>query len=184
MKKPVTLAAYGAGFALLLAGCVPPAEWTRERQTTVTTRDFSSVSPEQLTRAAENVLRLADGGDVSFDFRDAGFRAARPYSVYFVIGAAQGTYIFDFAASRSGGSTRAELKIYAEATSFTAVGPIPTSASLWELEGAYQLFFDRLSATLEGGGTWTTCQGAPTKFGHMGVHFEPLCVGATDSTPQ
>jgi hypothetical protein len=177
-------ARFSAIFLALTAACTPLPEWTRERQTLVTTRTFSSASPQQIERAAEQVLKLADRTDVTFEYRPGGFRAARTYGAYFVIGAVMGTYYFEFQSLPAGKGTKAEMRIYSDSTSFTSMGPIPANASLWQLEGAYALFFQRLQSVLDSNTPWVTCAEAPKALGQNSTHFEPLCVSATDSRPK
>lgn len=169
--------------ALLLAGCVQTEEWTREKQTAVTTETISGVTPAAAIAAAEQVMRLSGGNQVSFDYRDDGFRASRRYSAYFVIGAVAGTYHFDFAAKPGSGGTQMQLRISQDATTFAAVGALPEANQLWDLEGAYELFFDRVEA-LTKGTTWTTCGDTKATYGLVSTHFEPMCLAARDASPQ
>lgn len=169
--------------ALLLAGCVQTEEWTREKQQQVTTETISGVQPAAAIAAAERVMRLSGGDRVSFDYRDDGFRSSRRYSAYFVIGAVSGTYYFDFVAKPSNGGTAMELRISQDATTFAAVGALPEPSRLWDLEGAYELFFDRVEA-LTKGTSWPSCADTKARYGLVSTHFEPLCLASRDASPE
>lgn len=169
--------------ALALTGCVQTEEWTREKQAAVTTETLAGVQPSAAIAAAERVMRLSGGNNVSFDYRDDGFRASRRYSAYFVIGAVTGTYHFDFSAKPGGGGTQMQLRISQDATTYASVGALPEPNRLWDLEGAYELFFDRVES-LTKGTPWVSCTDTKAAYGLVSTHFEPMCIAARDASPQ
>lgn len=168
--------------ALLVTGCVQIEPWTREKQEAVTTEIIPGATVAQTVRAAENVVKLAGGDNVSFDFRPNGFVGSRRYSAFLVVSAMSGTYTFDFTATPAAGGTLATLRIAQNSTTYTTLGALPDGGSFWDLEGAYNLFFDRVKAQT-GNGQWITCSQTKAVYGLVSTHFEPLCLSAQDRTP-
>lgn len=183
---------------MLLQGCAPQSPtWTRERAAEVTSRTFSGSSASEVVKAAENVLRLADGNDVVFDYRDDGFSANRSFFVFAVIAAASGSFRFDFAVEPSGNGTKAVLKIYSTSQGTgAAAAPAPggmifvpstqpaTSGVLVTTSSSYDLFFSRLAYLLGQGDRWISCDVARDTMAQGVGSLEPLCLAATDQAPQ
>lgn len=183
MSKSKALIARLLATAVFLSGCVAAPQWTRERQEQLTQTVFPGKTPIQVRNAAEQVMRLSGGNKVSFDYKNDGFTAHRPYFLYFVIGAASGTYIFDFSTSSSSNGSTGELRISTTSSVTTASGVIPSGdSSLWEGEGAYKLFYARMRHLLYGNPAWIKCDAAAT-LGHPARTAEPMCIGAADTAP-
>ena len=74
----------------LLSACAAPPQLTREEYFAATTRVYEGVTPEEVFKAAERLMRLADGDDFLITHYREGMRAARPRSAFLVIAAANG----------------------------------------------------------------------------------------------
>lgn len=163
-----------------LAACVAQEpEWTRERQSSVTTHKFDGYSSAQIIRAAETVMKLSDPGKVNFEFTPSGFTARRDASLYFIIGGQSGTYRFDTLAK---GSTL-EVRVFADTSAITASGIFPPGGEMWKLSGVYTLFFARVQHVLDQKSPWITCENAKKTLALPAVDFEPLCISAQDKAP-
>ena len=144
----------GSALAVVVAlgGCVgaPKVEshgqWLAEA-----TRTYAGESSPRVIAAAEAVLRHADPGDVTFDYRLGGFRAERKFLVYAVLAAAEGEDRWTFNASQSGRAVRASVAI--ERPRAGRVGSDPALAreadALWNLIRTDAAQADRELAALE-----------------------------------
>lgn len=143
---------------LTLSGCggqLP--EWTRERAAAVTTRTYSSRTPEQVLQATEKALRASDPRKFSFDYGEDGFVAKRRMGSYFLIGAVYGTFDFRIKVRASGQGTVLEVKIYDNLNSVTASGGAPASGTLIELPDPYSMVFNRTERALGLRDDWQAC---------------------------
>ncbi len=151
--------------AMLLAGCVggpkveSHADWLAEA-----TRTFPDEAPERVIAAAETVLRHADPGDFTFDYRAGGFRAERKFLIYAVLAAADGVDRWTFGAARAGGGTRASVWLRESAQVHGMGGTRRASATLHQV-GTFRLFYARIDYLLGRRPDWVACREAPAKLG-------------------
>lgn len=151
--------------AMGLAGCVSApkveshAEWLAEA-----TRTYAGEAPERVIAAAEAVLRHADPGDFTFDYRLGGFRAERRFLVYAVLAAAEGEDRWTFTASRAGGGARASVHLTERARVHGTGGMRQSQATLQQI-GTFRLFYARIDHLLGRRPDWVTCREAPARLG-------------------
>lgn len=156
---------------LSLSGCVtlPPPPQGREEWNSVHTREFSEASVEEVSAAAEKVLRLADH-DFTFDYPDGQLMATRHWLVYMLLAASMGTDYWKLTMEPIPSGTRATLQISraASAVSPTPVvglgGAVGTSVVSSAMPGrpirypsAYELFWSRVEFLLGRSSDWVTC---------------------------
>lgn len=166
----------------LTASCAhKKRQLNRDEWLVLTQRNYSGTSKEQLIAKAEEVLRLADGEDFVFYHSEDGFTASRKWSVYFVIGAAAGTDIWNFQVNPATDGWKAKISVSSNSgnTSATAVGVVTTPNQSSEVQGnaVYSIFWSRLDYLLGKNEQWMDCRLASKKQS-SGEYFgndEALC---------
>jgi hypothetical protein len=180
----------------VIGGCSPKplspeeAAAERERQIKMVERVYPDKSPEEVIKAADRVIRLADD-DYNLAHNPNGFTAYRRWAVYMVITAALGedTWIINvqphgtgskITALHSAASGAANAFVSANGTVTPYTSPMG-SGMITPQPAVYQLFYSRLENLLYGKGQWITCKEAGKLFtdGSLGA----LCVCANDRTP-
>lgn len=183
----------------LLAGCALPKrqELTREQWLTVTRHTFPGVTKDQAIVAAERVLKLADGDDVSVVHNEDGFVATRPWSVYLVLTAVFGLDTWGISVQSAETGSVVKLGVASQAQ---ALMPVPTArgdASVGTMPGMggfavngtaiYDLFWARMAYLLGQRDTWMSCAEADArvKAGTVWGTNEALCnsFNVKDETP-
>ncbi|KAA2241212.1 hypothetical protein [Salinarimonas soli] len=157
----------GSALAMVVAlgGCVgaPKVEshgqWLAEA-----TRTYAGETAPRVIAAAEAVLRHADPGDVTFDYRLGGFRAERKFLVYAVLAAAEGEDRWTFNASQSGRAVRASVFLTERARVHGTGGARQVNANRQQV-GTFRLFYARIDYLLGLRPDWVTCREAPGKLG-------------------
>ena len=181
-----------AALVLFCAGCVtaPKAPASRAEWEAIHTRSFAA-SPEQVSEAADRVLRLADD-EFKIDYPPGQIVATRPWVIYAVIAFTQGVDYWKLdLKEQPDGSTRATLQLSrAQGT----VGPMMTYggdvgvASMGSLPGQpvsfpapYELFWQRVEHQLGMRDTWPTCDAFIETLERSGKHgVDMLCSVNTD----
>ncbi len=149
----------------MLSACVAAprveshAQWLAEA-----TRTYPDEAPERVIAAAEAVLRHADPGDFTFDYRTGGFRAHRKFLVYAVLAAADGEDRWTFQAGRGTGGARASVWLSERARVHGVGGTRSVQANSQQI-GTFRLFYARIDHLLGRRPDWVTCGEAPAKLG-------------------
>lgn len=194
-KRIAKMAALVAALSII-AGCSPKplspeeAAAERERQIKMSERIYPDKTPEEVIKAADRVIRLADD-DYQLSHNPNGFTAYRRWVVYLVLTASMGedTWIINVQPHGSGSKiTAVHSAASGAANAFVSsngsVSPYTSpmgSGMITNTPAGYQLFYSRLDNLLYGKGEWLTCKQAKKIFtdGSLGA----LCVCANDRTP-
>jgi hypothetical protein len=169
MKRSVTSGALVA----FLAGCAPaPPQPTREEYLAHTTREFKGIDKEKALAAAERVLRLADADDFQIAHTQDGFVATRPWLVYLVLAAANGTDVWQVTTQPLPNGVRMAVQVSTAANAITGFSqqvsggaggsvatPITIPGNAMPAQGfaVYDVFWARLEYVLGLRQTWMTC---------------------------
>jgi hypothetical protein len=153
------------GVMLALGACVAApkveshAEWLAQA-----TRTYANESAPRVIAAAEAVLRHADPGDVTFEYRVGGFTAERRFLVYAVLAAAEGEDRWTFNAGRNGTGVRASVALVERARVHGTGGARQVRANVQQI-GTFRLLYARIDYLLGRRADWVTCREAPQKLG-------------------
>jgi hypothetical protein len=149
----------------MLSACVAAprveshAQWLAEA-----TRTYADESAPRVIAAAEAVLRHADPGDTTFEYRAGGFTAERRFLVYAVLAAAEGEDRWTFNASQNGRGARAGVALVERARVHGTGGARQVRANEQRI-GTFRLFYARIDYLLGRRPDWVTCRDAPQKLG-------------------
>lgn len=186
------------------SGCVQqrvltPEQAAAERDRTIqmTTRVYPDKKPEDVIKAADYVLRLADH-DYEFVPTPNGFQAHREWWIYFVFGNQIGSDWWQVSATPEGAGTKLFLT-HSGTTNTNTVAPAATvntgggmgmgvagngssvQGTLTTKPGLYSLFYSRLEHVLYGRGEWLDCKKAKLQFTDKSL--DPLCRCSDDNPP-
>lgn len=176
---------------LVLAGCATvPTPQTRDEWMAIHSRTYPGKTPEEVTAAAEKVLKLADH-DFRFDYPPGQLIATRPWLVYAVIAAAMGTDYWKVETTPVQGGTKAVVQISRAAgmvtPSPTAYGDVSVMSSSMpgqpiQFAPPYEVFWHRVEHQLGLRQDWLSCDDYKhAKRSKAGL--EVLCSVNTDDKP-
>lgn len=165
-------------FSLVLAGCMPKRDMSREDWLQMSTRTFPNTTTEQVYKTSETVLRLSDPSDVMFSHTEDKMLGQRRFMIYSILSATVGKYDFDFTARQDGKGVVAKVNIYGEMQNM--LGPVIRYHYQWR--EAYDAYFDRMEALLYGK-PWRICQELEGAA-EASAMLEPLCFLADDTIPE
>lgn len=157
--------------ALLLVGCATTQpQLTRDEWKKITTREYASVTADEVLNAAEKVFRLADGDDFVVAHQDRSMVASRRWTVYLVLSAAMGTDYWRVDTVDADGKMRASAFV---STDMGLIAPMPTtqagtySAGSTPMAGSpvqgtaiYDVFWSRMDWMLGKRKDWMSCKEA------------------------
>lgn len=151
---------------LALASCATvPTPQSRDEWMAVHSRTYPGKTPEEVTAAAERVLKLADH-DFKFDYPPGQLVATRSWLLYAVIAAAMGTDYWKIETTPVEGGTRAVVQI---SRAESAVMPSPTAYGDVSVTSAampgqpvsfappYEVFWHRVEHQLGLRDDWLSC---------------------------
>jgi hypothetical protein len=165
--------------ALTLTGCVtqPKAPQNYSDYKAMTDRVYVNKTPEQVFKATETLMRLADKdtNDLTFTYDDNEIKVQRFYTIYFVIGFENGKYNFTVRTTPQGNDTRTTLSVDRFIGAF-----LNADKNVVTTPAYYQLFYSRLDYLLGVSKEWITCDQAKTRFGEAP---RGLCFMSDDLTP-
>lgn len=164
--------------AFISACAAPPRPDNRAEWQDLHTRVISGVSPKEALRAAERVLKLADGEDFRFEYPESGLIARRAWMTYVVVAAVNGQDFWQISAEKVEDGAKIKVRITRQATGSSATptlnakgevsGSAPFSQTMPGREvywpGPYRLFWARLSYLLGQSKEWVTCSMAESRF--------------------
>lgn len=181
----------------VIAGCAtqhPPM--TREEWLNTTTRYYEGKTKDEVLNAAEKLFTLSDGDDYTFQHTDDALYASRQWTMYFVIGFAQGNDNWVVSAKETDKGVKATVRAAIQSSS---VAPMATtggdfSAATIPLSGTpvtgnslYELFWARMDYLLGKRSDWMTCEEADArkKSGETWGWNDPLCnsINVKDQDP-
>lgn len=183
---------------IIFTGCVKPhPPLTRSQWIETTTREYSDVSNDQILTAAEELFTLADGDDFKFVHSEDSLYASRNWTVYVVLGMAQGTDYWLVKTS----PTKTGIKVNVQVNRMAGmILPMPTTsagmtASSTPMAGTpadgtaiYDVFWSRMDYLLGKKALWMTCKEADHRIEKKIVWGmnEQLCLSLNikDNTPK
>lgn len=183
-------------FCFTLVGCAAKRpDLTREQWLDMTSHTFKNTNVNNVLKAGEKVLRLADPSDVTIYHLPNKMVGSRNYFVFAVIAAVSGNYLFELTAAQKESSVETQLIISHSAQPITAamtytpgagagVTAVPGMVSNrppMDYKEQYDLFYSRMESLLYSK-PWIVCdeatQGKPT------VALESMCILADDNMPE
>lgn len=155
-------------FSMAMAGCtVAPAMQSRDEWIQATNRGYLKVTKEDVIRAAEEVLRLADGSDFQIAHNADGFFAQRATMHYAVIAVAFGMDSWNFRATTDPrGFIHAQVSVSSQSQAASISQPTlaggaplmgPASAGTVPFAALYDLFWERVDYMLGKRDDWPLC---------------------------
>lgn len=151
-----------------LAGCASgPQLRSRDDWLRSTNRGYLDVSKEDVIRAAEEVLRLADGDDFAFAHHNDGFTAQRATMHYIVIAVNFGMDSWQFRATPTQeGWIHAQVSVSTQGQAASISQPTlsggtpmmgPAAAGVVQFANLYELFWSRVDYMLGKRPDWPSC---------------------------
>lgn len=154
--------------AAILAGCTTaPSMQSRDEWIRATNRGYLNVTKEEVIRAAEEVLRLADGSDFQIAHNTDGFVAQRATMHYLVIAVAFGADSWVFRATADPkGFIHAQVSVSSQSQAASISQPTlaggaptmgPAAAGTVPFAALYDLFWERVDYMLGKRNDWPLC---------------------------
>jgi hypothetical protein len=166
----------------LLFGCATQQPLTREEALkqrsellTVTTKTYPGCTKEDVLKASEKILRLADS-DFKFRHTENAIIGDRPWGWYFLIDCITGWDTWVIASEEKDGTTRVAVRTIQDKAGFPAmvtgsslkgtgewtVDKLPNLEDAIQSKALYQVFFKRLDYMLGKEKKWMGCTEART----------------------
>jgi len=183
----------------LLIGCAAQKPLTREEAlkqreilAATTVRVYSDTSQEEVLKATEKILLLADGSDFKITHTKNAVIGNRLWSYYFVIGYVIGWDKWLVVAEKNGKDTTVGIRIYQDVQGFPmvarepsmggtgadwSIATLPSIENTYPGKAIYELFFRRLDYFLGKSKKWTNCESAALLVEEKKIDGDltPLC---------
>jgi len=176
--------------AICFAACATRHQpLTRAEWLDISKECYSGVPKEVLISAAEKILILADGEDMTFTHYEDGFTATRMWAEYYIIAFAMGTDVWRFQVKEQpDGSMCAHIQVSISAGSVlphpttggnVGLATTPTTGHSVQGTAIYNLFWHRLDNLLGLNNYWVCCKVASRLMDNDSVdwwgNISPLC---------
>lgn len=156
-------------------GCAAPQKYiSRAEWLELTTREYKSVSPEQVFSAVEKLFRLADKRDTEFTYSPNTITALRftaPFPVLI-------WYHWSVSAVTTEVGTKVNISITTSSEGFATL----TRRKPYQSIDVIHLFYSRLDYLLGKSDKWVTCKEYPINHPEH-TTLEALCALADDLSP-
>lgn len=150
-------------------------EWQKVGQ-----KEYTGVSKEELITAAQKVLVLADGNDISFASTKDGFVASRNWQIYAALAANMGTDYWTFEAKEEKGKLIATIQ---PSMVVGTVGGYSENQKGNPVQGTaiYEMFWTRLDYMLKRRSSWHSCKEGldKSRSGETWGSLEQICDSIT-----
>lgn len=186
-----------SGYALLVCvciftvGCATQKKMTREEYLKMTNRTYEDVSEDNLLKAAEKLFYLSDGDDFTFHHAPKGLTAIRPWSIYLILAATNGTDVWTVQVNEQINTKKINVSVYGSTAIGGSIMPmvgaggggsvigVPGAGGGIPMSGTaiYELFWSRLDYLLGKTQKWKTCDEIEEEIqaGKLWGNIESFC---------